>query len=439
MTTDKRFGDGYVAETLYPSLYHHRFAPPWIDSFLIRSRVQPPRKPRGAFTLVDAGCGDGYGLIVNAVAHSDGRFIGFDASAKHIARGRKFVRSLKLPNVELHHATLADASFGAKADYVTAQGLLSWISHSNQEALWRFVRRTLKPGGVCAIGYNTLPGWTDKIPFQRLLRAFSDQVPGTSSGRFAAGFYLASATGLVPDRILEKIEDTMSGPWGGYIAHEYLNRHWDPLWSGDVIHMANAHNMSFVRTAMEQWVREDFAYPKQQRAVLAKITNQRARETAADLFRNASFRTDLFVKPPFQLMTPNASRQSRLDQYWLLRANFADITYSCDTAAGKMRFANRAARDIVSVLLHGPARLADVEGSAADHLLDAADALFMAGYIRPADSSVEVPHAAALNTRVISGDIGINALVGSHGAVGIATEAVALEVATRRQLGILQE
>ena len=437
MTTDKRFVDGYVADTRYPSMYHHRFAPPWIDSFLIRSRVQPPRKPRGAFTLVDAGCGDGYGLIVNAVAHPEGQFIGFDASAKHIARGRKLMRSLKLPNVELHRATLAQASFSATADYITAQGLLSWISRSNQETLWKFVSRTLKTGGMFAVGYNTLPGWTDKIPFQRLLRAFSDEVPGNSSERFAAGFYLASATGLVPDRILEKIEETMSGPWGGYIAHEYLNRHWDPLWSGDVIHMANAHNMSFVRTAMEQWVREDFAYPKQQRAVLARITNQRARETAADLFRNASFRTDLFIKPPFQLLTPDASREERLNQYWLLRRDADEITYACDTAGGKLRFANRAARAIVSRLVDGPARLVEIEGSTADDLLNAGDALFTAGHMRPADSPMQVPKAAIWNDRVVSDDVGIDALVGAFGAVGIATEGLALDLAMRRRLGIL--
>ena len=436
MSADKRFVDGYVADTLYPSMFHHRFAPPWIDAFLIRSRVAPPRKTRGAFTLVDAGCGDGYGLIVNAVAHPEGRFIGFDASAKHIARGTKLARTLKLTNVELHRTTLEQESFSAKADYVTAQGLLSWISGRNQEALWKFVQRTLKPGGVFAVGYNTLPGWSDKIPFQRLLRAFSDQVPGNSTERFAAGFYLASATGLVPDQILERIEETMSGKWGGYNAHEYLNRHWDPLWSGDVIQMADAHNLHFVRTAMEQWVREDFAYKKQDRVVLAKISNQRAREMAADLFRNASFRTDLFIKPPFQATTPETVRHSRLIQYWFLRGNAGEITYSCNTASGKLRFANRAARAIVAKLVDGPARLVDVAGSTADELLDAADALFTAGYIRPADPPVPVPTAAAWNERVLSGEIGINALVGAHGAVGIPTEGLALDLATRPRLGV---
>jgi|GEM_PF-3526021 len=97
---------------------------------------------------------------MNAVAHPEGRFFGFDASAGHIARGKKLIRALKLPNVELSRMTLAKASLRAKADYVTCQGLLAWISRANQAALWKFASRTLKPGGAFAVGYNTLPGWS---------------------------------------------------------------------------------------------------------------------------------------------------------------------------------------------------------------------------------------------------------------------------------------
>ena len=199
---------------------------------------------------------------MNAVAHPEGRFFGFDASAGHIARGKKLIRALKLPNVELSRMTLAKASLRAKADYVTCQGLLAWISRANQAALWKFASRTLKPGGAFAVGYNTLPGWSSVVPFQRLARAFSDYVPGNSTDRFLAAFVLTGATGLVSTETLDDIEKDMMGKWGSYVPHEYLNQFWDPLWSGDVIQAAETNHLQFVRAAMEQRLRDDFAFTK---------------------------------------------------------------------------------------------------------------------------------------------------------------------------------
>src|SRR5688500_7907169 len=79
--------DGYVADALYPSTFHPAFAPAWLDAILTWKRVRPPRRPRGPFTLVDLGCGDGAGLILLAAAHPEGRFLGVDGMAEHVARG----------------------------------------------------------------------------------------------------------------------------------------------------------------------------------------------------------------------------------------------------------------------------------------------------------------------------------------------------------------
>ena len=432
----KRFIDGYVADSLYPSMFHFRFTPAWIDSFLVRSHIPSPRKPRGPFTMVDAGCGDGYGLIVNAVAHPEGRFIGFDASAAHIARGKLLIRALKVPNVELKRMTLANARVDVKADYVTCQGLLSWISRANQEALWKFASQTLKPGGAFAVGYNSLPGWSQVVPFQRLARAFSDYVPGNSAERFLAAFVLTSATGLVSENTLANIEKDMMGKWGGYVAHEYLNQYWDPLWSGDVIQAAESNDLRFVRTAMEQRLRDDFGFTKAQRAVLSTIFNDRARETAADLLRNTGFRTDLFVKAGFRTATPTATRQARLNQYWVAQNPAADVEYFCQTPAGKLRFDNRAAHTIVARLEAGPANILSISDVAENDLLNTMDALFTAGLVRPVDPPMDVPAAARFNAWISAGKSNINALVGAHGTVVPAQNASELDAPTRQRLGI---
>jgi SAM-dependent methyltransferase len=435
---DKRFVDGYVADSLYPSMFHFRFAPSWTDWLLVRSGLQPPRKPRGPFTLIDAGCGDGYGLILQAVANPEARFFGFDASAGHIARGNKLIRALKLPNIELKRMTLASAQLRLKADYVTCQGLLSWISRANQEALWRFVSRTLKPGGAFTVGYNTLPGWAPVIPFQRLVRAFADYLPGNSTDRFVAAFIQTSATGLVSDNTLGNVEQDMTGKWGNYVAHEYLNQFWDPLWSGDVIQAAEAHNLAFVRPAMEQRLRDDFALTKAQRTTLATIGNDRAREIAIDLFRNTGFRTDLFIKPGARALTPSASQGARLKQYWASRAPVDTVEYSCQTAAGKLRFDNRAARTIMNKLDNGPANLRAIKDVAVPDLLNTIDALFTAGLVRPVEPPIAVPGADGFNRRILSGQNEINALVGQNGVVLPMEDFEELDAGVYRRLGIAQ-
>ena len=68
--------DGYVGDSLYPSSFHASFAPPNIDAMLAHAGIASPRGlgTRSPFTMVDIGCGDGIGLILNAAAHPEGHF-----------------------------------------------------------------------------------------------------------------------------------------------------------------------------------------------------------------------------------------------------------------------------------------------------------------------------------------------------------------------------
>ena len=72
--------DGYFAETVYPSLFHPAFAPPWSDAVLRQQGVEPPRGGRAPFRMADLGCGDGMGLIMLAAAYPEAQFTGIDLS-----------------------------------------------------------------------------------------------------------------------------------------------------------------------------------------------------------------------------------------------------------------------------------------------------------------------------------------------------------------------
>ncbi|MEP6835731.1 MAG: class I SAM-dependent methyltransferase [Gemmatimonas sp.] len=416
MATDKRFLDGYITDSMYPSMFHHRFTPSWTDSFLPRHRVPSPRTLRGAFTFVDAGCGDGFGLIVNAIAHPEGQFFGFDMSADQIERGQQLIRALGLRNITLQRMTLADASLEREADYVMSQGVLSWVDAQNQAALWSFASRTLKPGGLFVVGYNVQPGWAHMYPFQRLMRAFSEPLSGDAMERFVEGLKAVRVTGAVGQAQLEQIDNELESDSSAYLPHEYLNKFWSAMWSGDVIETASAHNFDFVQTAAEHRIRNDFVFTKAQRDALRVIESDTTREVTSDILLNTKFRTDIYVKRGYQQLSPAAAQQSRLQQFWAAQTPVAGVSYFCDGPAGQLKFDNRAAQILLTTMERGPTSLNAIPNIAAPDLLNTIDALFAAGLVRPVESPSEVPHARAFNNLVFSAQVVINALVGAFGS-----------------------
>jgi len=410
--------DGYVADSLYPSTFHAAFAPAWLDAILAWNRLRPPRTPRAPFTFVDLGCGDGAGLMLLAAAHPEGRFIGLDAMAAHVALGQALAAEIGLDNVELHCRGFAEAGDmpAGKADYVASQGVLAWVSPANQAALLDLAVRMLRPGGIFCVGYNSLPGWSRIAGFQRLVRALADEHPGNSRARFEAALAQIRAGEMVPKAVLDWIKTDKLPP--DYFAQEYLNRHWTPLWSGDVIAAAAARGLVFAGQAHPSRVRPDFTLRKAWRDALAGIADPAAREIAADLYVDSFYREDIFSRGEPERLADDEARSLRLAQVWASRSG-TDVKFECRSPAGRISFDNAAARAILARLEDGPARLADVPDIGPEDLLNTIDALHLAGLVAPLDPAVGVPRAAAANRRLCGALAGSsrNARVGANGVV----------------------
>jgi SAM-dependent methyltransferase len=413
--------DGYVADSLYPSTFHAAFAPAWLDAILTWKQLRPPRTPRGPFTLVDLGCGDGAGLILLAAAHPEGRFLGIDGLDAHVARGRALAAEIGLGNIEFHRRAFADPGDLAveNADYVVAQGVLAWISPANQAALLDLAARSLRPGGIFCVGYNTLPGWGPIAGFQRLVRALAEGHKGSSRERFEASLEQIRAGRMVAQPVLDWLQQDKLPP--NYFAQEYLNRYWTPLWSGDVIAAAAERGLVFAAQSHPSRLRPDFTLRRAWREALAGIAGTAAREIAADLFTNSFYRSDIYSKGELETLTTEAAQASRFDQYWgSLRGN-EDVSLETRTAAGRINFDNAAARAILACLEAGPARLRDVPGIGPADLLNTIDALQLARLVVPLDPPAGLPHAAAANRRLGRALAGssMNARVGANGVAVI--------------------
>ena len=150
---------GYTTDTLYPAQLHNRFTPGWLAAAALRNGWQSPN-PRGAFRMLDIGCGDGIGLAVAVACHPEAEFEGMDGMAEHIARGQDFARDL--PNIRLHHMLFDEAleAGGPPCDFVALHGVIAWVAPQIRAQALDLAASRLAPGGIAAISYNAMPGWS---------------------------------------------------------------------------------------------------------------------------------------------------------------------------------------------------------------------------------------------------------------------------------------
>lgn len=384
--------------------------------------------------MIDLGCGDGFGLLVNAAAYPEGRFIGIDAMPGHIGRGRALAKRLGVANVEFHRATFSEALALdlPSCDYATAQGILSWVTRDNQQALLSLAAKALRPGGVFTVGYNAMPGWAPVMPLQRLVRLHAEGRPGTPYERFSAALKAIKKGKLLGKELLDWFDNQAKDLPPDYFAHEYLNGHWEPMWSSDAITMVEAHGLSFAGPALSDRLRDDFAFRAAERKRLAAAGTGRAREVVADLIQTRWFRIDQYVKPPFATVTDDGWP----DEWWVSLIAPDQATWETTTHAGTLRFGNAAARAILAHLADGPGRISDIRGIGKADLCNSLDALMTANVLRPAEAPAETPCAAALNAMVRK-ESGLNGLAGRHGPFAWPRGQIdALNDAIARRLGL---
>jgi SAM-dependent methyltransferase len=415
--------DGYVADSAYPSKFHQSFQPPWIDAALAVKGIVPPRDGQNKFTLVDLGCGDGIGLILTAASHPQGKFFGVDAIGEHVMHGRHVIAALGLDNITLIHGTFADVMDHADgaADYVVAQGVLAWVSPTNRMILMDLAARWLRPGGVLAMGYNTYPGWGRIAAFQALVRATAREKDGNSTERFVAAVDQLRTSGAIEEAVWEWLDELRADLPLNYFAHEYLNEHWRPCWSGDVVSQLAERGLAYTGQAGSNRLRDDLCLTGPWRKALTEFSTVPAREIAIDLFTDSWFRRDLYIKLPAYAFDKEEVIASRMASWWIEASGVErDLAMTSETPAGEISFDNEAARVILATLARGPCSLsaiaANVTLSAAD-LLNSIDALWIAGRVFPIDPPDKTPLAEPTNDWLTKAGIAINGIASPFGAL----------------------
>lgn len=294
---------GYVTDLHYDPTYFLEQSPAILRLSCLMNAVETPPE-NGEFSYCDLGCGEGLTLLILAAANPHGRFVGVDFNPTHIIRARNLANAAALPNVaflERSFEDLLDTSL-PEFDFITLHGVYTWVSPAIRQAIIRFIRERLKPGGIVYIGYNSMPGWFTGLPVQRLLHDFGEQASGRSDEKIIKAVSMlgklqeAGARTLKDNPFADRVVKARDQGSTRYLAHEYLNEHWHPMYHADVVQEMSAAKLTYVGSANLLTNFAQFMVTPAQQDLIDGLESATLKETVRDLCCGISFRQDVFMR-----------------------------------------------------------------------------------------------------------------------------------------------
>lgn len=301
----ERARDGYVSGIPYPRRYYRELNPASIAFAALQAGYQAPRLDR-PFRYLDLGCGHGYSTTLFAALFPHGEFEGVDIDPAHIASAEQLRHAAEIGNVAFTAASFAKLLTSADApaqdcDFIILHGVMSWVSAEVRRDIAALIARRLKPGGILYVSYNCQPGWAAKMPLRELLLEAYDRATGaTVAARLqnatmllrgladSGAHYIDSHPAVLS--LLEMIERQEAG----YLAHEFLNRHWTIFYHRDMAAEMQALGLAFLGSADAADNVPLLAVPQKPAALMAAQADPVLRETLRDMALNRQFRRDLY-------------------------------------------------------------------------------------------------------------------------------------------------
>ena len=387
---------GYITDVPYIRGFIASVAPALLDHVAVVCGFAPPQR-EGNFTYCDLGCGQGMTTAVLAATHPKGEFHGIDLMTDHIDHARRFSAEAGVTNTTFHAADFRTATtLGLpRFDYIVCHGVYAWVNAGVQADVRRFIDLQLKPGGLVYLSYNAFPGWATDLPLQHLLRTVSQEFSGDSKERVTSSLELVRAMledkvpSLVDSFVLKELSKRSKDYSPLYLAHEYMQPNWRPLFVTEVRAAMSEIDLAPVGSTnlMENF--DSFVLGAKARERLSAIADANVRELVRDYYIDQHFRRDVFTRENRRL-AQDEQRPRLLNSTFSLRKPADKIEFARQTPAGRLSFDNEAARAIVAALTKGPRALGDI---AQESKLDSQDivanalTLCAAGILVPVESS----------------------------------------------------
>ena len=419
---------GYVTEVDYTYGFYRELTPALMQLSLLAGAVEPP--PLGEFKYCELGFGQGVGLNVLAAANPRGEFWGTDFNPAHAAGARQLAAMAGLQNFRCFDDSFEEFAARTdlpKFDWIVLHGVYSWVGERNRAAIVEFLRKHLAVGGVVHVSYNALPGWAPLMPLRELLvRAATSETRSPMPARIESALALAKQLNELPigyfkqnAGAVRQLEE-MAKQDRNYLAHEYLNAAWDPLYFADVAAEMETAKLTYAGSADVSQRFEGVTLPAEVRKLLSTVSDPVWKETLRDFSINQRFRRDLFVRGGRGIAQQEQLRRLREIRVALtrpraqcpLKVQFGVVQTELQPSTYEPVLDALAARPLCVNELVGMPALADID---APRLVQALLVLVGAGYAMPClpedarggatDSARRFNRAVCAQARATSGGV----------------------------------
>jgi hypothetical protein len=336
---------GYRADIDYTYGYYRELAPGLIDFALTYAGFEPPALFGAGKRYLELGYGQGVSLNIHAAA-APGEYWGADFNPVHAANAQGLAR------VSGADAHFSDESFEDLAqrddlppmDYIVLHGIWSWVSDANRRNIVEIIRRRLKVGGAVYMSYNTLPGWAVAMPLRQLMTLHAGVVGSDAQGvvgridssiTFGTRLAEAGARYFAANPAAKPRLEAIAGQNRHYLAHEYFNRDWAPMYFSDAHDWLADAKLSYAGAANPVEQMDGLNLTPPQRELLAGIPPGVLRETVRDYMLNTQFRRDLYTRGARSLSALDKLERLRGTRIMLVTGERA-APESVDTNLGKV-------------------------------------------------------------------------------------------------------
>ncbi len=330
---------GYTADVNYTYGYYPDLNPSKVKFMLITQGLAYPK--------IQTACELGYGQGLSTNIHASASGIKWEGTDFNPSQA-SFAR--ELAGLSENQAVLTDHSFDEylhsqkdnSYEFIALHGIWSWISDVNRKVIVEFLKNKLKPGGVCYISYNTLPGWSSFAPLRQLMSYHYENI---GQKRGAVEQKISNAIAFV-DKLLEtNPRFTQQNPLSTnrfekikkenkeYLAHEYFNKDWNPMYFADLVDWLKPSKLEFGVTANFIDIVDVINLSIEQQGFMRSLDDFYLKQSVRDFLVNQQFRRDYWIKGARKL-TKSEQVEELLKQRFVLRLPSSEFDYKVKGSLG---------------------------------------------------------------------------------------------------------
>ena len=371
---------GYVADVSYDYSFFPELAPVSIAFNLLDSRFLPPSLEK--INYCELGCGQGFTTNVLAAANPQSEFWGIDFNPTHAVEAQRLAQAANLKNIHFSDQSFTEfiQADTPQFDFITLHGVYSWINDDNRLKVVGLLRQKLKFGGAVYLSHNTLPGWSAVMPLRELMVQYAGNASGSSIEKVEKGLEFAKSLQTLKARYFRENPTVkhdlkeMQDDSRNYLAHEYFNDNWRPLYHYEVAQQLAEAKLTFATSADIDDQFHDLKLEKGQLKLLSETTDLTLRQTIRDFLFNTRFRRDLYIKGPIKL--PALEQVELLSNLrFALVVSPEEIEYETDLVGRPIRLDQKIYDPLIAALAERPQTLRELMRQPALTKLDFASIL----------------------------------------------------------------